>query len=423
MQMSKSGLYSYFTSKEGLQLATIDYAWRIFEEHVLDAGDDPLDALLERWISYYEQEGFAGGCPLATAGVEFANREGPVRDALAAALERQLTALEHGVARDHATRLLTDTDPRQLAFELHALLTGSNHHFQISGDPASFTRARTAVTALISSQPPAARGMRDADREPAALARSEPPRSVAARRRPRIRSTRSGSAQAERGIASELLGLDHVALATADVGAMQAFLCDYVGMKELGRSPDGFLVGADANATKLRLIASEGPREPGALARVMLRVGELQRAIESLPPDVETDTDRSGRVTFEGPEGLRLGFTVAGGLIDHDVDHLVLHVTDPHETSIVLAELGFVAQGQTLRVADKRIRLEELPGWSERPLLDHVAVQVASIEAIAVRAQERGFEISDRVTQKRITIVVPGLERVRLDFVALAPPR
>lgn len=423
MQMSKSGLYSYFMSKQDLQLATIEYAWRIFEERVLNGGDDPLDALLDRWISYYEQEGFAGGCPLATAAIEFANREGVVRDALAAVLERQLTALEHGVARDHATRLLTDTDPRQLAFELHALLAGSNQHFQISGDRTSFARARAAVSALISSQPPAAPRPGRAEGQSAALARSAPPRGVAVGGHPGIRSTRSRSVRAEAGMSSELLGLDCVGLATADAGALQAFLCDHAGMKELERSSRGVVVGADAEATKLRLISSEGPREPGSLARVMLRVGDLQRAIESLPPDIETDTRGPGLVTFEAPEGLRLGFTVASGLIDHDVDHLVLHVADPEETGIVLAQLGFVPEGRTLRVADKHISLEELPGWSERPLLDHIAVRVASIEPIAAYAQDSGFEISDRVSQERVAIVVPGLERIRLDFVALAPPR
>ena len=39
MEMSKSGLYAYFTSKQDLQLATIDCAWRIFEEHVLEPCD------------------------------------------------------------------------------------------------------------------------------------------------------------------------------------------------------------------------------------------------------------------------------------------------------------------------------------------------------------------------------------------------
>ena len=35
--------------------------------------------------------------------------------------------------------------------------------------------------------------------------------------------------------ASDLLGLDHVAPAVADVGAMQVFLGDHLGMHELAR--------------------------------------------------------------------------------------------------------------------------------------------------------------------------------------------
>ena len=98
MGMSKSGLYAYFTSKQDLQLATIDCAWSVFEEHVLEPGDDALGALLERWISYYEREVFPGGCLFITAGTEFANRDGPVREALARAIERQVGALEHAIA-------------------------------------------------------------------------------------------------------------------------------------------------------------------------------------------------------------------------------------------------------------------------------------------------------------------------------------
>jgi AcrR family transcriptional regulator len=67
MDMSKSGLYAYFTSKEDLQLATIDRAWAVFEEHVLAPADDTVEALVERWLSYYEREVFPGGCLFATA--------------------------------------------------------------------------------------------------------------------------------------------------------------------------------------------------------------------------------------------------------------------------------------------------------------------------------------------------------------------
>jgi AcrR family transcriptional regulator len=150
MQMSKSGLYAYFTSKQDLQLAAIDCAWAIFEQNVLKPGHDDLDALLERWITYYEREVFPGGCLFVTAGMEFANRDGAVHDALAAALERQLAALERAVAhaRD-AGRLPAATDPGQLAFELHAVLTSGNQRFRISRNPSAFAHARRATERLL----------------------------------------------------------------------------------------------------------------------------------------------------------------------------------------------------------------------------------------------------------------------------------
>jgi AcrR family transcriptional regulator len=152
MQMSKSGLYAYFTSKQDLQLATIECAWAIFERDVLEPGDDDLDALLERWIGYYEREVFPGGCLFITAGMEFANRDGAVHDALAAALERQLTALERAVsrARDDG-RLPAATEAGQLAFELYAVLTAGNQRFRISRNPTAFAHARRAAERLLQS--------------------------------------------------------------------------------------------------------------------------------------------------------------------------------------------------------------------------------------------------------------------------------
>ncbi len=156
MQMSKSGLYAYFTSKEDLQLATIDCAWRLFAEHVLYPPDDELEALLERWISYYEQEIFPGGCPFVTAGAEFANREGAVHDALAAAIERQLAALEQALERSGYGQPLEGAETAQLAFELHAILTAGNQRIRISRDPTAFVQARNAVARLLRSRRPAA---------------------------------------------------------------------------------------------------------------------------------------------------------------------------------------------------------------------------------------------------------------------------
>ena len=146
MGMSKSGLYAYFTSKQDLQLATIECAWSIFAQHVAEPGDDGIEALLERWISYYEREIFPGGCPFVTVGMEFANREGPVHDALAAAIERQVALLEQALRRRDAASAV---DPAQIAFELHALLTAANHRYRFSRDPAAFAHGRAAIRRLL----------------------------------------------------------------------------------------------------------------------------------------------------------------------------------------------------------------------------------------------------------------------------------
>lgn len=148
MQMSKSGLYAYFTSKEDLQLATIESAWDIFEQHVVE-GDYPADVIVARWIEYYEQGVFPGGCPFATAAMEFANRDGPVHDALAGVLERQLGALLRGVLRMQQDARRSDVDAEQLAFELHAVLLAGNQRFRMSRDAAAFDHTRAAVTRLL----------------------------------------------------------------------------------------------------------------------------------------------------------------------------------------------------------------------------------------------------------------------------------
>ena len=224
--------------------------------------------------------------------------------------------------------------------------------------------------------------------------------------------------------AIDLLGIDHVALAVADVGAMAAFLCDHVGMQELGRSGDATVVGADGGGASLRLIAAEGPREPGALGRVVLRVRDLRRAAASLPADIEVREEGFDMLTFEGPEGLGLGFAlVAGGGIEHDLDYVILRVADPADTRMALAEFGCVPRGDALHVTDKRIVLEELPSSTDRPLLDHIAVRVESIEPVAAQVQARGAEHGGLVADDTYAVDLRGAARIRLDFLARPPGR
>ncbi len=152
--ITKSGLYAHFSSKEELQLATIAYVRDVFEAEVVrDASEDPdngLRALLERWLGFFEQKVFPGGCFLIVSAVEFAGRAGPVREALEAALDREIAALETTIRHGKQTgEVRATTDASQAAFELHSILMNANAMFQIKGDPAVFEHARVAIRKLV----------------------------------------------------------------------------------------------------------------------------------------------------------------------------------------------------------------------------------------------------------------------------------
>ena len=145
LEMSKSGLFGHFGSKEELQLATLDAACEIFGREVLEParraapGRDRLAALCDAWIGYLEREVFPGGCFLTAASAEFDGRPGPVRDKVRGALVAWLGELER-----QAT-LAGVEDPAQLAFELNALAQGANLAYQLYGDATAFARARAAM--------------------------------------------------------------------------------------------------------------------------------------------------------------------------------------------------------------------------------------------------------------------------------------
>ena len=152
--MSKSGLYQHFASKEELQLAAIGRVREVFEARVVcePAGnmDGGLGALLERWLGFFEDRVFPGGCFLITSAVAFASRSVSVPDALAAGIGRELDVLEAAIERANQTGELNPRrDPGQTAFELHSILMNAHGLFQVTADPIVFGRARTAIHRLL----------------------------------------------------------------------------------------------------------------------------------------------------------------------------------------------------------------------------------------------------------------------------------
>lgn len=153
MQMSKSGLFGHFGSKEELQLATISKARTIFIERVIQpAREDEEPGLLrvwhlcDLWLTYMEDDVFSGGCFYIAASAEFDGRPGPVRDTVANDMKVWLDYLEIQIEKAQAlNQISTEVDPKQLAFEINAFYMGANWKLQLYNDTSAANRSRLAI--------------------------------------------------------------------------------------------------------------------------------------------------------------------------------------------------------------------------------------------------------------------------------------
>src|SRR5215207_5340323 len=142
LELSKSGLFGHFGSKEELQLATIEEASTRFVRAVVEPaldeaeGEPRLRALCGAFIDYLERGVFAGGCFFGAASIEFDDRPGQVGDRVRDAVAAWMDYLES------QARTAGADDPKLLAFEFHALAQGANSAFRLFGDPGAFARAR-----------------------------------------------------------------------------------------------------------------------------------------------------------------------------------------------------------------------------------------------------------------------------------------
>ncbi|UUX96730.1 TetR/AcrR family transcriptional regulator [Aquabacterium sp. J223] len=173
--MSKSGVFAHFGSREDLQIAVIrEYHDRFEREVFFPALDQPrglprLTALFQRWVHKVSEE-IDSGCIYISGAVEFDDRPGPVRDALAGMVSAWQSAMERAIrlAIDEG-HLRADTDPLQLLFELHGLVLALHHDARFLRHPEAPQRARAGFENVLSrhrvaAEVTAVRSTRRADR-------------------------------------------------------------------------------------------------------------------------------------------------------------------------------------------------------------------------------------------------------------------
>lgn len=151
--MSKSGLFAHFGSKQELQLATVEAAAAHFRRAVIVSaaaapeGAPRLAALADAYLAQLDSDSYSGGCFWVATSAEFDDRPGPVRDAIAAALDAWLGVLER------QARLAGMEEPDRVAFELYALVMGANSRFRLCGDRRVFTQVRASINRLLAEAP------------------------------------------------------------------------------------------------------------------------------------------------------------------------------------------------------------------------------------------------------------------------------
>jgi AcrR family transcriptional regulator len=153
LDLSKSGLFAHFRSKEALQVQVLEGAAARFVAMVLEPaikaprGEPRLRMLFERWL---EWERRPGGCVFVQAAADLDDRDSPARDRLVELQRQWLDAIAttaRGAIREG--HFHSGVDAVQLAHDLNGIILAYHHAARLLRDAAAETRARTAFEALV----------------------------------------------------------------------------------------------------------------------------------------------------------------------------------------------------------------------------------------------------------------------------------
>ena len=156
MGMSKSGVFAHFGSREELQISVVNEYYARFERDVFyPALQEPrglprLRAMFANWMRHTGAE-LDSGCIFISGAVEFDDRPGSVRDALAQAVSSWLDAMTRAVrqAREE-NHLSCEVDERQVTFEVHALILALHYEARFLQIPGAIERTTRGFESILS---------------------------------------------------------------------------------------------------------------------------------------------------------------------------------------------------------------------------------------------------------------------------------
>jgi AcrR family transcriptional regulator len=162
LELSKSGLFAHFHSKEALQVETLRFAAQLFIDSVIRPalkarrGEPRVRALFERWLEWAKADTLQGGCLFVAASTELDDREGPARQELVRQQKEWLgflSTLVGGAVTEGHFRSKLDTE--QFAHDVYGVMLACHHSRRLLRDTRAEERARRAFDALVlAARPP-----------------------------------------------------------------------------------------------------------------------------------------------------------------------------------------------------------------------------------------------------------------------------
>jgi len=154
-QMSKSGVFAHFGSREELQISVIREYHARFEDEVFypamagARGLPRLQALFANWVKRTSVE-LDSGCIYISGAVEFDDRPGPVRDALASSVATWHAAMKRAItSAKHERHLRADVDEEQMLFEIHGLILALHYEARFLKTPGAIGRANAGFENIL----------------------------------------------------------------------------------------------------------------------------------------------------------------------------------------------------------------------------------------------------------------------------------
>jgi len=158
MDMSKSGLFGHFQSKQNLQCAVLDHAAGVFVAQVMrpafgqPRGEPRLRALFDNWLAWAQSDDVDGGCIFLAAATELDDKEGPVRERLVNIQDQWLTALVRciRIAQEEG-HFRTDLDVPLVAYQFYANMMSYHFYTRLMRDTTAEARAQQTFEQLLQS--------------------------------------------------------------------------------------------------------------------------------------------------------------------------------------------------------------------------------------------------------------------------------